>query len=101
MIRQLHRLSEADIEIVKTDMASHFVLARHGFVCLVEKTKSEPPAFGAVGSVCKLTSAGFAVVVWDGEQAHFASKGERHPALPEEIALVRSFAHDIETALAD
>lgn len=101
MIRQLHRLSEADIEIVKTDMASHFVLARHGFVCLVEKTKSEPPAFGAVGSVCKLTSAGFAVVVWDGEQAHFTSKGRRQAASPEEIVLFRNFAQDIQSALVD
>ena len=82
-------------------MASHFVLARLGFVCLVEKTKSEPPGFGAVGSVCKLTSAGFAVVVWDGEQAHFTSKGQRQAASPEEIAFVRSFAHDIEIALVD
>ena len=82
-------------------MVRYFVLARQGFVCLVEKTDSAPPGFGVIGSVCKLTSAGFAVVVWDGEQAHFASKGERHPALPEEIAQVRSFAHDIATALAD
>ena len=82
-------------------MANYSVLARDGFVCLVEKTKSEPPGFGAAGSVCKLTSAGFAVVVWDGEEAHFTSKGERHLATPEEIALVRSFAHDIEIALVD
>ena len=82
-------------------MVRYFALAREGFVCLVEKTNSAPPGFGAIGSVCKLTSAGFAVVVWDGEQAHFASKGERYPARPEEIALVRSFAHDIATALAD
>ena len=82
-------------------MASHFVLARHGFVCLVGKTNSEPPAFGAVGSVCKLTSAGFAVVVWDGEHAHFASKGQRQAATPEEIVLFRNFAKDIQTALLD
>ena len=82
-------------------MGRYFVLARQGFVCLVEKTNAEPPGFGAIGSVCKLTSAGLAVAVWDGEQAYFSSKRERHFALPEEIALVRSFAHDIETALAD
>ncbi len=99
--RQLLRLAEASIEIVPADLAGYFVLTRHGFVCLIEKTKSEPPGFGLIGSVCKLTSEGFAVVLWDGHQAFFTFKGHRQAATPEEVVLFRHFARDLKAALVD
>jgi hypothetical protein len=97
---KLLRLAESNIEIVPADLANYFVLARDGFACLIEKTKTDPPDFGPIGSVCKITSQGFAVVLWDGQQAYFTGKNERHAATLEEIVLFRSFAHDLKTALA-
>lgn len=100
MDHQLLRLAAAGIEIVPAELANFVVLSRAGFVCLVEKTKTDPPAFGPAGSVCKLTSHGFAVVLWDGHQAYFASKSERQLATAEEVILFRKFAQDLREALA-
>jgi hypothetical protein len=95
----LQRLAEAKIEIVPADLAQYFVLSRDGFACLVEKTKTSPIGFGAVGSICKLTGQGFAVVTWDGTQAYFTTKSGRQPATPEELRLLRSFKDDLKSAL--
>lgn len=100
MEEKLLRLAEANIEFVSADLSNYFVLARDGFACLIEKTKTDPPDFGAIGSVCKITNEGFAVVLWDGQQAYFTSKNERQAATLEEIALFRSFTHDLKLALA-
>lgn len=85
MEQTLLRLAEAKIEIAPADLAQYFVLTRDGFACLVEKTRTDPPGFGAIGSVCKLTEQGFAVVTWDASQAYFTTKGGRQPATPEEL----------------
>lgn len=100
MEEKLLRLAEANIEFVTADLTNYFVLARDGFACLIEKTKTDPPGFGPIGSVCKITSQGFAVVLWDDQQAYFTSKNGRQAATPEEVALFRNFTHDLKTALA-
>lgn len=96
MEQQLLRLAEANIEFVPAEMANYFVLARDGFVCLVERTAT---GFGAIGSVCKPTDQGFAIVLWDGEAAWFTSKAGRQQATPEEIVLFRNFTRDLKNAL--
>lgn len=93
---QLRRLMEAGIELVPVPMAGHYVLARGAFACLVEKRDG---GFGAVGSVCKVTESGFAVVTWEGERAWFVGKGVREEASAEEIALFRALAADLNAAL--
>ncbi len=98
---KLVRLAELKIELVPADLSGFFVLSRDGFVCLVERTESDPPGFGPLGSVCKLTDQGFAVALWNGEQVSFVSKGSRQSATNEELALFRSFARDLRAALAD
>ncbi len=100
MERQLLRLAEANIETVPADLANFFVLTRDGFVCLIERTRTEPPGFGPIGSVCKLTEHGFAVVLWDGDEAYFTYKGQRQRATPEEVVLFRNFSRDLKAALA-
>ena len=97
MEEKLLRLAEANIEIVPADLTNYLVLARDGFACLVEKA---PTGFGPIGSVCKITAQGFAVVTWDGQQAFFTNKNDRQAATPEEIALFRNFTNDLKTALS-
>ncbi len=99
--RQLQRLLEARIEFVPADLSSYFVLTRDGYVCLVERSRTEPPGFGPIGSVCKLTEQGFAVVTWNGAQAYFTLKDQRQQATPEEVATFRRFAADVRAALAE
>lgn len=94
---QLLALAQANIQLVPADLSTHYVLERDGFVCLVEKRDH---GFGAIGSVCKLTHDGFAVVTWTGTQAHFVAKGQpRQTATPEEISLFRAFSQDLRAAL--
>ncbi len=100
MEHQLLSLAEVNIEVVPAELANYVVLSRDGFVCLVERRKTDPPTLGPAGSVCKLMSQGFAVVLWDGRQAYFTSKSERQLATADEIVLFRSFAQDLQTALA-
>jgi hypothetical protein len=96
---QLLSLANAQIQLVPADISTHYVLERDGFVCLVEKREG---GFGAIGSVCKLTGDGFAVVTWTGAEAHFVAKGQpRQTATPEEIQQFRAFSHDLRAALAN
>ena len=93
--------SHVAIEFVPSDLASHFILTRDGFVCLIQGTKTEPQSFGQIGSICKLTASGFGVILWEADQAYFVSKEAKQPATPREIVLCRKFAEDLKTALAN
>ena len=94
---QLFALSSANIQLVPADLSTHYVLERDGFVCLVEKLDG---GFGAIGSVCKLLTDGFAVVAWTGSEAHFVAKGQpRQAATPEEVAQFRALSRDLRAAL--
>lgn len=94
---QLQRLREAQIEVA--DLTSYFALAREGLFCLVGRTKSEPPGFGEIGSVCKLTDQGLAVLVWEGNSAYFVAKGSRQGASAEDIDSYLAFTRDLKDAL--
>lgn len=94
--QQLLRLAEAGIELVPSELSTHYVLARDGFACLVEKRSG---GFGAIGSVCKATEAGFAVVTWDGARAWFTGKGFRQEASEADVVRFRSLAADLRQAL--
>lgn len=95
------RLAQAGIDFAPADLSNHFLLTRDGWVCLVERTKSTPPDLGAIGSVCKLSPDGFAVVVWEAEQAYFVTKGSRQAASPEEVESCRRFAKDVREAIGE
>ena len=91
----LQRLAAAKIE-VSSDLPGYCVLARDGFVCLVERTEA---GLANAGSVCKLTEHGFAVILFEGDQAYFVSKGHRQPATPDELHLFQDFSRDLRVAL--
>jgi len=96
---QLQRLRQAQIEVA--DLPSHFALARDAYVCLIGRTKTDPPGFGEIGSVCRLTDEGLAVLIWEGDSAYFVHKGSRQLASTEDVASYAAFAQDLKTALRD
>lgn len=98
LLSTLERLAQARFNLVPADLAGYFVFERDGFVCLVEKSKDG--GFGSVGSVCRLFDEEFAVVLFYGERAFYARKGQpRSEATADEIALYRAFSADLRAAL--
>ena len=95
----LEKVAAAGIELAPVaDAGRHFIFTRDGFVALVERTPEG--GFGGIGSSGKLTERGFAALVWRGESAFFVGRGTEIPATPAEVAALRSFAADLEGALA-
>ena len=97
VVKQLERLLAAQIELVPFDaITNHFVLARGGFVALVEK---RPGGFGRIGSGGIMTEKGFACLVWRGTEAFFIAKSFEQQATPEEISGLRQFDAELRQAL--
>jgi hypothetical protein len=95
----LQRLADANINLLPTtQITTHFVFERDGFVSLVER---KPEGFGRVGAPGLLTEKGFAALVWRAESAFFVGKGTEQPASTEQVELIRKFAADLEQALAE
>jgi len=94
---QLQRLRQAQIEVA--NLPSHFALARGSYVCLIGRTETEPPGFGEMGSVCRLTDEGLAVLLWEGDSAYFVHKSSRQLASAEDLAGYATFVQDLKTAL--
>ena len=91
------RLVEANINLLPpTQITTHFVFERDGFVSLVER---RPEGFGRAGSPGLLTGNGFAALIWRGESAFFVGKGVDQPASAEQVELIRKFGKDLEDAL--
>jgi hypothetical protein len=95
----LQRLVDANINLLPTtQITTHFVFERDGFISLVERTQQ---GFGRVGAPGLLTEKGFAALIWRGENAFFAGKGTEQPASAEQVESIRKFAADLEQALAE
>ena len=91
------RLVEANINLLPTtQITTHFVFERDGFVSLVER---RPEGFGRAGAPGLLTEKGFAALIWRGGNAFFVGKGVEQAASPQQVELIRKFAADLENAL--
>ena len=94
----LEKLATAGIQIVPVEMTSHFILERDGFVAFVQRREE---SFGNIGAPGLMTERGFAALIWRGDQAFFAGKGFEQAAAPGQVQKIRSFASDLENALAN
>ena len=98
MIEILERLAAARIQLLPlTEIATHFVFERAGFVCLVERKGDG--GFGGIGAPGLLTGKGFAALVLRGDGFRFVGRGFDEAAEEERVRECRSFARDLETAL--
>ena len=99
LLQKLERLQGAGIELVPFNaMINHYLLARGGFVALVEKV---PEGFGKIGAPGIMTEKGFACLIWRERQAFFVAKGFDQQATIEQIEGLRVFSADLNQALAD
>ena len=97
LLQKLERLLAAQIEIVPFDaITNHFVMARGGFVALVEKRTA---SFGSIGSGGIMTEKGFACLVWRGTDAFFVAKNFEQQATAEQISGLRQFDAELRQAL--
>ena len=96
MTERLERLAAAGIQLVPTDLTSHFILERGGFVAFIERRQD---SFGNIGAPGLMTERGFAALVWRGDQAFFVAKGFEEPASAEQVEKLRAFAKDLRAAM--
>lgn len=93
----LERLAAAGIQLLPTsDIATHYVFERGGFVAMVERLDH---GFGTIGSPGLLTEWGFAALVWRQGKPWFVAKAHEYPAKDEQVEEARRFAADLEAAL--
>jgi hypothetical protein len=96
--RKLARLAELGFSLLPaTEIRSHYIFERDGFVALVAR---QDDGFGGVGSPGLLTEKGFAALVWRGEKAWFVAHGFEQQATDEQTAKVRGFSRDLEEGLS-
>jgi len=93
----LEKLAAAGIQIAPAATDSHFVLERDGFIALVERHDDK---FGNVGAPMLLTERGFAALVWREGRALFVAKGFEQIASERQVRQLRTFASDLQNALA-
>ena len=99
MIDKLEKLVAAGIELIPaTDVTTHFIFQRDGFVALVERRGD---GFGGVGSSGLLTEkGGLAPLVSRGDHAFFVGRDFEQEATVEQVSKLRAFARDLSAALA-
>ncbi len=91
------RLEAAGIRIISENLTSHFIVERDGFVAFIERREDQ---FGNIGAPALLTEEGFGVLVWRADRAYFVGKGFEQPASEEQVQKLRTFAADLEKAIA-
>lgn len=92
------RLAGAGIQLLPlTEITTHYVFERAGFVCLVERNGDG--GFGGVGGPGLLTASGYAALVMRGDAFRFVGRGFDETATEEQVRECRSFARDLGTAL--
>ena len=97
LLRKLERLMAVGIELVPFDgISNHYILARDGYVSLVEKREA---GFGNIGAPGIMTGKGFACLVWRGTEAVFVAKGFEQLASAGQVSDLRAFDEDLKTAL--
>ena len=89
------RLAVSAIQLV-AETSSHFLFTRKNFIALVERRGEE---IGSIGSTGVLTEHGLAYLVWRGTEAFLKSKSAEMPAGDAEVAAMRQFSQDLESAL--
>ena len=101
VIDRLERLAAAGIQLIPTEITSHFILERDGFVAFVERRQDAAgeSSFGSIGAPGLLTEGGFAALIWRGDQGFFVNKGSEQPASAEQVKKIRAFASDLANAL--
>lgn len=99
MIEKLEKLVAAGIELIPaTEVTTHFIFQRDGFVALVERRGD---GFGGVGASGLLTEkGGLAPLVWRGDQAFFVGRAFEQQASDAEIAKLRAFSRDLSGAIS-
>ena len=98
LIETLEKLAAAGIQIIPSEMTSHFILERDGLVAFVERREQ---GFGNMGAPGLMTERGFAALIWRGEQAFFVGKGFEQSASPEQVQKIRAFGSDLAAALSE
>ncbi len=94
---KLERLAAAAIQLLPaTEITSHYVFERGGFIALVERTET---GFGAVGGAGFLTGRGMAVLVWRAGMPYFVGRGYEQLASAEQVEKLRAFSADLNAAL--
>jgi hypothetical protein len=96
LVEILEKLAAAGIQIVPSEITSHFILERDGFVAFVERRDQ---AFGNAGAPGLMTERGFAALIWRGDRSFFVGKGFEQDASPEQVQKIRAFAADLTNAL--
>ena len=74
LIEILEKLAAAGIQIVPSEITSHFILERDGFVAFVERREE---AFGNIGAPGLMTERGFAALIWRGDRVVLRRQGIR------------------------
>jgi len=96
VLDQLERLAALGITAAPMPGGRLAVAARDGFAALVAIDNGRLTRAGATGIP---TSTGIAVLTWREGKAWFVSKGSGQPASEEQVASLRAFAADLESAL--
>lgn len=97
LLRKLECLASAGIQLLPaSEIETHFVLERDGFILLVERTDA---GFGQIGSPGLLTPHGFAALTWRGTDPYFVAKDFQQAATPEEVAAARAFSGNVKNCI--
>ena len=96
MTAQFEKLVAAGIQIIPSEIASHVIFERDGFVAFVERREDR---FGNIGAPGLMTEHGYAALIWRGDQAFFVGKGFDQPASAEQVQQIRAFGADLSNAL--
>ena len=91
------RLAALGFEVVPLEVRGHCVLGRGGFAALAEVTRAG--SLGRVGAGGLITEHGLAPLVWQGEEAWFTTRKGARVAAPDEVAALRQFQTDLESAI--
>lgn len=97
MSDQLDSLAAAGIHVVPSEITSHLMVERDGFVAFIERREN---ALGNVGAPGLATEQGFAALVWRGGQAFFVGKGFEQLASAQQVDALRTFASDLARAVS-
>ncbi len=95
----LERLAAANIQLLPiTQIETHFVFEREGFISLVERTRDG--SFGRIGAAGLLTESGMAVLIERSSKMLFVAKGLEIEASEQQVLALRAFDSDLREALA-
>lgn len=97
LAEQIARLIAVGIEVVPMEhMSRHVVLARDGFVVLVER---KDDSLANIGSAGLLTEHGFAVLTSSEGKPQFVARGHQQPATAAQLETLHAFERDVREAL--